>query len=203
MSGLPKSESDAIFGTSMDELEAFIRSRVDVSDANMAIILAAFKEKRLKTNGLLLRKGQIASAYWFLSSGSIRISYGSGSVDTTGWVTAERLLFTELESLTARRPTEYTIQAMEPTVLRVISSTDMESLYAEFPFWQAFGRILWQEAFVTLLQRIVAHQSGTAKDRYAQLLKDPELIKRIPLKHLATYLGVTPTSLSRLRRSIR
>ena len=78
----------------------------------------------------------------------------------------------------------------------------METLYNRFPLWQKFGRLLWEDAFASVLYGIHNFQTLTAKERYLDLLKRSDLIFRVPLKDLSLFLGITPQSLSRIRKEI-
>ena len=79
----------------------------------------------------------------------------------------------------------------------------MENLYKQFPLWQEFGRQVWEKTFLKLLEGIISFQTMTAEERYLSAMQESELLKRVPLKYLASYLGMTPTSLSRLRKTIK
>jgi hypothetical protein len=78
----------------------------------------------------------------------------------------------------------------------------MEILYDRFPSWQKFGRLVWEDAFASVLYGIHNFQTLTAKERYLDLLKRSDLVFRVPLKDLSLFLGITPQSLSRIRKEI-
>ena len=84
----------------------------------------------------------------------------------------------------------------------VISAEKMEELYSRFPEWQQFGRLVWEDAIVGMIQGIMRFQSLSAEERYLYEVQS-DFLKRLPLKQLASYLGMTPTSLSRLRKKMR
>jgi hypothetical protein len=79
----------------------------------------------------------------------------------------------------------------------------MEQLYKQFPSWQEFGRKIWENNFLKLVEGVIGFQSFTAEERYLSTMQESEFLQRVPLKHLASFLGVTPSSLSRLRKSIK
>jgi CRP-like cAMP-binding protein len=183
----------------MAELTDFIQSQVAIADEELRQIVSGFESRLLKKNKHLLRQGQVASEYIFIRQGGLRIYAPLGDREVTGWIALEGEFFGELTSLKTQEPTRFSIQAMEDTQIQCIHHLAMEKLYKAYPAWQEFGRKVWETAFRRVVEGILAHQTLTAEERYAQLLTRSDLVQRVPLKHLASFLGVTPTSLSRLR----
>ena len=85
----------------------------------------------------------------------------------------------------------------------VIDKSQMEVLYKQFPLWQQFGRQVWENAFLKVIHAILGYQTMTAEERYLAMMKQSDLLQKVPLKQLASYLGITQTSLSRLRKNIK
>ncbi|MNL58771.1 hypothetical protein D3C87_1824370 [compost metagenome] len=106
-------------------------------------------------------------------------------------------------SFISHKPTEENIQAIADTELLVLNKSDLLFLYENSSAWQNVGRFLTELQYVDLEKRIVSFQKDTAKQRYEKLLSNhSKYIKFIPLKYLASYLGITPRHLSRLRKEI-
>jgi CRP-like cAMP-binding protein len=187
----------------MAELTAFIGAQINIPPDQLSRITSRFSPRTLRKGKHFLTKGQIASEYIFVERGALRVYTVSGEREITGWIAFEGEFFGELNSLKSGLPTKFSIQAVEDTQLLTIHHLDMDSLYAAYPVWQEFGRKIWELAFQRVVEGILAHQTMTAEERYAQMLRQSELVQRVPLKHLASFLGVTPTSLSRLRKKIR
>lgn len=85
----------------------------------------------------------------------------------------------------------------------MISKNEMEELYLRYPEWQRFGRELWEDAFLKVVNGILSYQLLSAEERYKNMMEGSDLLQRVALKDLSTYLGVTPNSLSRIRKNIR
>jgi CRP-like cAMP-binding protein len=117
----------------MDQFKAFIKSIVSIDDTELEQIVSQFKERTLKKEKLVLRQGQIASAYYFVQKGGLRIYLDANDRQITGWVALENDFFAELSSLKSQTPCRFNIQAIEHTVLLTISKTRMEGLYKKFP----------------------------------------------------------------------
>lgn len=106
----------------------------------------------------------------------------------------------DLESFTRQTPSVFSVQALEDTTAIAISNTAIQNLYTEIPALERFFRIIMQNAFVSLQQRLVFNLSQSALDRYKQFKKlYPSLEQRISQKHIASFLGITPEFLSLLR----
>ena len=76
----------------------------------------------------------------------------------------------------------------------------MEELYLQFSVWQEFGRRIWETNFLKLIEGLTSFQTMSAEERYLKAMQESNLIQRVSQKHLASFLGITPTSLSRLEK---
>jgi CRP-like cAMP-binding protein len=186
----------------MKQLSDFIKSKVLLEENDLEIILSKFTEKTLKKSQLILRKGQIASQYFYIKSGGLRFFNGDYDQQNTAWCFFEDDFFTEISSLNPQIPTRFNIEAIEPTELIVIDKIDMDKLYKQFPVWQEFGRKIWEEISIRQVNQNIQFQTLSAEKMYLEFLKRPEFIQKIPVKQLASVLGITPNALSRIRKNI-
>lgn len=187
----------------MRELSNFINSHINVSDKDLQTILSHFQERTVDKDRFVIQKGQVVSSYYFIKSGGLRIYFDKDAVQITGWLAFQNDFFTELTSLKSGQPTQFNIQAIEPSTLLTIEKSQMELLYKQFPLWQQFGRQIWENAFLKVINAILSYQTMTAEERYLQMMKQSDILQRVPLKQLASYLGITQTSLSRIRKNIK
>jgi CRP-like cAMP-binding protein len=187
----------------MAALSSFIRSQIDIPDSDLQTILSKFREQTIGKGRFLVKKGQYVTSYYFIQSGGLRIYFDKDEKEITGWLAFENDFFTELNSLRSGQPTAFQIQALENTTLQTIDKTQMELLYEQFPLWQQFGRQVWEDAFLKVINGILSYQTMTAEERYLHMMQQSDILQRVPLKQLASYLGITQTSLSRLRKNIK
>ena len=187
----------------MIALSNFIKSQINISDEDLQTILSNFQQRTIDKDKFLIKTGQIATSYYFIISGGLRIYFDKDDKQITAWLAFENDFFTELKSLKSDQPTKFNIQAIESSSLLTIDKAQMELLYKQFPSWQQFGRQIWEDAFLKVINGIISYQTMTAEERYLNLMKQSDLLQRVPLKQLASYLGITQTSLSRLRKSIK
>ncbi|MFN4315465.1 MAG: Crp/Fnr family transcriptional regulator [Chitinophagaceae bacterium] len=187
----------------MKDLAIFIKERVHIPEHHLQTILSSFQEKEIARDKYLVKKGQFVNSYYFIQSGALRLYLDKGDKQFTVWLAFENDFFTELNSVSSGTPTNFNIQAIGDTSLLTIEKGRMDELYKQIPAWQQFGRIIWEEAFLKVVNGILSHQTMTAEERYRQMMNQSDLLQKVPLKQLASYLGITQTSLSRLRKSIR
>lgn len=187
----------------MEQLRRFLTTTHRIADADALQICSNFEILSLKKDEHLLKEGVQASAYWFIASGALRVYFLHNEVEATAWIAFENDFFTDLSSVRKKIPSRFNIQAMEDTTLYVIDAKTMEHLYQRYPDWQRLGRQLWESAFLNVIDAVVSFQTSTAEERYLAAMQIPNLMQRVPLKYLSSYLGITPTSLSRLRKKIK
>jgi CRP-like cAMP-binding protein len=186
----------------MHQLKAFIKSQVTLNDSELETILSCFQIKNLSKGQLLLRRGQIANQYYFVNSGALRFFYEEDT-PLTAWVVLPNEFFAEISSLNPQRPTRFNVEAVETTELFYIDKAEMEALYQQIPAWQEFGRKLWEGMAVRMIDEIIRFQTLTAEERYLEFLKKPDIMQHVSIKQLASYLGITPNALSRIRKNLR
>lgn len=189
-------------GNLMEELRSFIKSQVRIDDADLQSILSNFQVLTIGKDRFLLKPGQVANAYYFVADGGLRIYLEKEGKQVTGWLAFANDFFTDLESFEYGQPSQLYIQAIEKTTLYTIEKAKMEFLYTQFAAWQQFGRKVWQTAFLKVVNALLSFQTMTAEERYRAMMQQSDLLQKVPLKQLASYLGVTQTSLSRLRKKI-
>ncbi len=167
-----------------------------------SIILSAFEPISIQKKKILLEPGKLCTQLYFVTSGILRSYY----VDVKGTeqiyqIRMENSWISDLESFFSHTPSKYYIEALEDTQLLAITHHRMEQLLVEIPNLERYFRILFQRAYVNSLKRLNATMWDSALDRYNELLKEqPEVFQRVPLIYIASYLGITPESLSRIRK---
>jgi CRP-like cAMP-binding protein len=187
----------------MEELSCFIRSRLNIQASELEIVLSNFRKMNLDKGQFVLKTGDIANYYYFIKSGALRFYYGEYEEQLTAWVIVKDEFFTEISSLNPQIPTRFNIEAIEKTVLLIIRKDDMDALYKQIPAWQEFGRITWENMAIRMINQIISFQTLSAEERYLEFMQDAELMKRVPVKQIASYLGITPNALSRIRKNIK
>ncbi|MBN3518950.1 Crp/Fnr family transcriptional regulator [Algoriphagus lutimaris] len=148
--------------------------------------------------------GQTCKTYYFVSEGLARIFYLKDGTDVTEYFAHQNDMIIRAESLFTGRPSKKAIQALENTVFIGIPASKLEGLFDTYPDLERLFRKILEASFVAYVNRMESLQFHTAEERYNQLVKDyPRLLENVSLKHIASYLGITQVSLSRIRSSNR
>jgi len=166
-------------------------------------ILQQYEEVHFSKNDFLIEQGKTANFYYFLESGFLR-SYAidlEGNDITTKFFSQGDIVI-DWNSYFLKKPSREDIQALTDGTCWRISFDNFMKLFHIEPFREV-GRTRLIENYFELKNHSVSVISDPAKERYLQLIKNtPELVQNVPLKHIATYLGITDTSLSRIRKEI-
>jgi len=161
-----------------------------------------FSEKLIYRNEFFLREGRISDEYLFLEKGFMRaFAYDTEGNDvTTNFYSANQVVF-EVSSFFNRTISRENIQALTDCSGWYISYQQLNHLFHSLPEFRDFGRHILVKGFSSLKIRTLSMITETAEERYASLLKtNPEIFQHAPLKNIASYLGITDTSLSRIRK---
>jgi len=182
-------------------LKLSIQKLVSLSEDEWKILSSYIHFKTLSKVDILLRQGEFCEFIAFLFSGTV-IYYqltDNGDEITTDfafegdWVTDNRSRISET-------PAHLNIKAWEYTQIALIQQNDLKTLYIKVPAMERVARLLIEQAYVKLVQTSIDLQILSAEERYLKLaLESPQAFKRLPLYHIANYLGIAPKSLSRIR----
>ena len=189
-------------GSGENKLLYYFKKWVDISEDDETIILSAFEPVLVKRKKDLLVPEQVCKYIYFITQGCLRSYY----VDDNGaehiyQIRMDNNWISDLESFFSQRPSKYYIEALEDSQLLRISTERLEQLYDEVPRLERYFRILFQKAYINALERLNATMWESAVERYNDMLKEhPDMFQRVPLVYIASYLGITPESLSRIRK---
>jgi CRP-like cAMP-binding protein len=188
--------------SSSENLIRFFRNTNLVSPQKAEEFSGYFRRRNFTKNEILLQEGKISDEYLFLENGFIRTyAYDTEGNDVTTNFCAPYQIVFEVFSFFNRSPSRENIQALTDGTGWFISYAELNNLFHEFHEFRDFGRYILVRGFSALKNRTLSMITETAEERYANLLKsNPEIFRHAPLKHIATYLGITDTSLSRIRK---
>ncbi|WP_194831524.1 Crp/Fnr family transcriptional regulator [Prolixibacter sp. NT017] len=175
---------------------------VDITEQEEEIILSAFEQTSVKKKKDLLVPGEVCRYVYFVTKGGLRSYFvDSKGVEHIYQIRLDNSWISDLESFFSQRPSKYYIEAMEDTQMLRISHERLEQLYHEVPKLERYFRILFQKAYINALERLNATMWESAVERYNDMLKEhSDIFQRVPLTYIASYLGITPESLSRIRK---
>jgi CRP-like cAMP-binding protein len=186
----------------LENFRKFIENYTTLSDNDWKEISQCFEKKILDKDQILLGEGKICRHLYFIESGLVRFYINKDGNDITKFFTDAPYCFTSQVSFTAEKPATENIQAIEKSIIWQTTLKQANELL-ELKSWNTFVRKLIQEVQSYTEEILQEIQTETAEHRYEKMLKsNPILLQRLPLKHLASYFGIAPQSLSRIRKKI-
>jgi CRP-like cAMP-binding protein len=184
------------------ELKSFLKKYAPFNDTELADLANRFKARRVKKNEYLLLEGKTCKDLVFVQEGCLRLYYIDNDVEISVWFAFKHFSAIDIYSFISEKPSNYFIQAIEDSEVLFLPKTELLNLYRVYPKMQEMMRNFWEDAVLNLLDRFTALQRDSAEKRYLDLLSKPPYLQKIPQKYLASFIGVTPTSLSRIRKNI-
>ncbi|MEI7725493.1 MAG: Crp/Fnr family transcriptional regulator [Bacteroidota bacterium] len=185
----------------INRLKTSIAPIVELTDAELSAFHDSFEVKTLHKNEFFLKEGQVCSYIGFVNQG-VLIYFKS--MDNGNELTTDFAFDGDWVTINASRlnnsPSLINIKAIETSEVLVIKQSDLNDLYIRIPKVERLGRILIEQAYLKIVRQSLDLQTLSARDRYESLLnKYPEIFQKVPLYHIANYLGIAPKSLSRIR----
>lgn len=156
--------------------------------------------KDFKKNQLVLREGQVCNYIYFIENGFLRSYYLKDGKEITAWFMKENDIIISVNSFFKREPGYEYIQTIEDSTLHYIHYDELQKIYKDFVEFNIVGRVLTEMYYTLSEERLYGMRSQTAEERFAFLLdKHPEIIQRTPRSYIASYLGISFETLSRIR----
>lgn len=181
-----------------------VKDKVLISEQEQNLVKTFFAPKKIRKKQYLLQEGDICKHLAFVEKGLLR-SYSVDEKGTEhmlhfaweGWWMADILSFLSAE------PSTYFIDAIEESELLLISLSGFEEMLLKVPVMERYFRILFQNNIISKERRLIQSLAFSAEEKYLHLLaNNPQLVQKIPQNLIASYLGITPETLSRIKRKI-
>ncbi|MDQ1087276.1 Crp/Fnr family transcriptional regulator [Siphonobacter sp. SORGH_AS_1065] len=153
---------------------------------------------------ILQRAGDICPYFHFIEKGVGRVYYYHNEQEITAWLGFEGQIISAIDSFFTGKPTDYWIEILEDAQICSICNTDIDWLFTHFPETERLGRLMITENYLRLDERMKLFAFHTAEQRYEILLRQfPDILQRVSLRYIASYLGITQVTLSRIRAEFR
>lgn len=148
-----------------------------------------------------LKQGQIVSSLFIIEKGLVRSFYLKEGREVNSWFGFENIILGSILPLFYKLPSFENIQFLEKSTIHYLTTDDLNELYKKYHAVETIGRIMTEEYCKVLEERIMSLQTQSAEQRYQTLLQDqPDVTQRVSLGHIASYLGITQETLSRIRK---
>jgi len=186
-----------------ESFRRYLQEKVELTDAQFDLIRSKSKERKIARREFYLREGEICNFNTFVVKGLMRLY----RIDEDGnehimRFAPENWWISDRESYITGEPSKFIIDALEKSEVLIWTKEDSEFVYGEIPAFRTFGEGLFAESFIAYHNRIYSSISTTAEEKYENFIKTyPDIFNRVPLHMVASYLGVTRETLSRVRRN--
>lgn len=185
-------------------LKAAIRKIVSPDDEELAAFTSAFSIKKIRKKEILLSQGAICRYIWFINRGLVRDYFHRDGAEVTAGFFKEGEFVTNYESFISQKPSKAYIDALEDSELLRISYDSLQYLYSCSKTWERAGRLIAERLFLASEQKKDGLLSNSPDLQYLSLVQEqPDIVQRVPQYYIASYLGVTPEHLSRIRKKIQ
>lgn len=187
----------------METLLTAIRHLQSIPEPLESALRQMLRRYELPRRNWLLKPGQVSERLYFIEKGVVRGYYLKEGREVTSWFMKEADFIISIVSFYSRQPAQEYIELLEDSVLWSITYDQLQLLYDTFPEFNKVGRLLTERYYLLSEQRAQNLRMQLARERYTQLLTDfPDIFRRVPLKYIASHLGLSPETVSRLRANI-
>lgn len=187
----------------MEQIRAYFKKYADFTEKDWRIFSSKLKKEKFPKKALLLKKGQTENHLSFVEKGAVRYYIPGENNDITLEFTFENEFIGAYDSFLTRTPSAYNVTTIVPTVLWRLTYEDAQAIYRDTENGNLIGRLASEALFLEKAKREISLLTDSAEERYLNLFKEqPMIVKKIPLKYIASYIGITPQALSRIRKRI-
>ncbi len=176
---------------------------IDLNQEEVLHFTAKLQVKQFSKKHLILREGEICKHAYFVNKGCLRYFYNVNGQENTGQFFFENNWYADYESFLLGIPSKQNIETLEKSEIVCLSKSELQKLFVDIPKFERFGRIMAENAFLGLRNRNEMLTNQTAEERYLNLMRErPKVFERVPQHYIASYLGIKPPSLSRIRKRL-
>ena len=176
---------------------------ISLDESDRQLLRDRFEPQSVKKRNQLIEYGQVADHYFFINKGLLRLYGLKKGEEKTLFFFRERMIAGSIESYLTRAPSELILEALEDTEILAISGRGLQELYDISTKFSKAGLLLTQHRLAALMKFFTSFVFDSPEDRYRDFQKNhPDLIQRVPQHIIASFLGITPVSLSRIRKRI-
>jgi len=187
-----------------DRLKSVLETLVPLSDQEWGSLRAAFTERTVDSKTIITREGEIEKEVYFICSGLVRLYYQTkDNEQITAFIFCENMFASCMESFIKQHPSTQNLETLESCTILALSTDNLNALYEQVPKTHVIMRKVMEARFIAAQQLLSSYILAGPKERYELFsLHYPHLVQRVPQYILASFLGITPVSLSRIRKRI-
>ncbi|WP_237274962.1 Crp/Fnr family transcriptional regulator [Tenacibaculum ovolyticum] len=188
----------------MKELHKILEELIGLTESEWEIFSAKLKREEFKAKTPIIKEGTIAHNLYFIESGILRTYHLQDGKEINTYFACDKQFISTFSSFISQTASFETLEAIEDSVVYELSYQTLTKLYKESSKFEKLGRILAEKNYLCILDRTLTMQTKIAKEKYLEFIKnyDRKIVQRVPQHMIATFLGIAPESLSRVRKEI-
>lgn len=187
----------------MTHLETYIQNLLGIPAIALPQVLPFFEEEKLTKGKYFVKEGGYCKKMSFIREGYVRYFSFTEKKEVTHWIFWKDQLITEVSSFHLQTPSKWNIEALTDCELYSISYENYQKLKELLPKWEVINEIILVKCFSSLENRVLTFLSMTAEERYQYLFDShKEIFNQLPLNYIASILGITPETMSRIRKKL-
>ncbi len=185
-------------------LHQVVSQHIQLSPREKRMLESAFIFRQVPDRFQLVPLGAVSTEFYFINKGLMRFYYEREGDTFTGFIFQEGLFASSFESLLTQQPSDQVLETLEPCDLLVLPRDRLMELYEKIPVMHQFTRAIVEQRFLNAQRILSSFILDSPEQRYRKFAEDhPDLLQRVPQHIIASCLGITPVSLSRIRRRIQ
>lgn len=187
----------------MEKIITHLQSFTKLSQLARQTIQQQLQKEVFPKHHIILNQGSICRRLYFVEKGLLRGFYYLKKKEVTSWFAGENDFVTSMAAFINQKPSNENIETLETCTLYSISYEELQSFYVQFPEFNLIGRLIIEKYYTELEERTLSLQYQSAQERYQQLMHQfPHLLQRTTLGHIASFLGISQETLSRIRAKV-
>ncbi len=188
----------------MNNLQKILEGLINLNELEWSILKDKFKPCEFKQKSFIIKKGRTATNLYYIESGLLRTYYIQDGKEISTYFACDGQFITIYSSFISQNPSLEYLETIEKSIVYSISFIDLTKVYSQSPKFEKLGRILAEKNYLCILDRTLVMQTKTAKEKYIDFIEnyDSKIVQRVPQHQIASFLGMAPESLSRVRKEI-
>ncbi|MDP2721302.1 MAG: hypothetical protein A2W85_05340 [Bacteroidetes bacterium GWF2_41_31] len=188
----------------MKELHKILEELICLTESEWESFYDKLIRKEFKARTLIVREGSMAQNLYFIETGLLRTYHLLDGKEINTYFACDRQFISIFSSFISQTPSFEILETIEDSVVYELSYQALTELYKESSKFEKLGRIIAEKNYLCILDRTFTMQTKTAKQKYLDFIKnyDKKIVQRVPQHQIASFLGIAPESLSRVRKEI-
>lgn len=184
-------------------LKHIIKFLINPPDGQVEEFFSQVETKIYEKNKIISKQGEVCDKIYFVKKGVVRLFADSDDGEKNFFFALDGDLITEFSSFLEEKPSKASIATIDKSEIQFFSKALVDEFYIKYPLWERLGRLLAERQFLLVSKIVFDSLSKKPEEKYLELMqKRPELLQKIPGYHLASFMGIKPETLSRIRKRI-